>query len=262
MRKYVEFAKIFFKAQIIYRFDVAITITEVVGRVLFAWLIWGAIFANRDMVGGFTFQAMLLYYVISSFIATLEIGNGGEVSATIRGGHFSKFMVIPINPQLYWISQNFGVILYLAIFVLPAAVFCAIIFGAGVYVGQPAAILLGISMIPIGLTFMITYHVFIGLLAFKIQDVWVIEMVQSELIRFTQGGIVPLILLPEVAFAVIRLLPFPHIIFTPTMLIMGKISFAEGLFSFGLLSLWLAIITLVTQLSYQHLRVKYDGVGI
>ena len=264
MKKYLEFAKIWFKAEIIYRFDLAMTIAEVIGRVMFAWLIWGAVFIGRDTVGGFSFEAMLLYYIVASFIATLDICGGvsGEISHEIRNGNFSKFMVIPVNTQLYWLAQNLGVVSLRVVFVLPAAFVCALLFGAGGGIGSFSAILLGLALIPVGLAFMVTYHYFIGLLAFKFQDVWVFIMVQFTAVEFSKGALLPLNLLPETMFNVIRFLPFPHMVFTPAMLFIGRMDLREGLYSLGILLLWLIGMTVVAQITYGRLRVKYDGVGI
>jgi ABC-2 type transport system permease protein len=264
VKKYIELARIFFKAQLVYRFDVIATAAEAVGKVLFAWLIWGAVFAGREEVSGFTFRAMLLYYVISSCLSTLEIcfGVSGEISHEIRNGTFSRLMVIPVNQQLYWLARNLGAVSYLAVFVLPAALISGLLFGAGGITAQPAAVFLGIIMVPMGLAFMVTYHFFIGILAFKYQDVGFFRHIQESIIQFTQGAIVPLTILPQAALGAIRFLPFPHVVFTPAMLFMGRISFGEGLFSMGVLAAWLAVMSAASQRLYKRMRVKYDGVGI
>jgi len=264
LKKYMAFSKIFFKAQIIYRFDVAVTAIEALGRILFAWLIWGAVFAGRDVVGGFTFRSMLLYYVVSSCIATLDIcfGVSSEINHEVRNGLYTKFMVIPINQQLYWLSKNLGVVSYLAMFVLPVALISGWLFGAGGYAGQPAAAILGLLMIPLGLAFMVTFHFFIGIHAFKFHDVGFFIYFQSALVQFTQGGVIPINLLPDTVLNILRLLPFPHVIYTPSMLLIGGMDFREGLFSAGVLIVWLAGMSAAAQFAYKRLRIKYDGVGI
>ena len=264
MKKYIAIAQILFKAQIIYRFDVAMTALETIGRVLFAWLVWGAIFEGREVVGGFGFEAMLMYYVISSFLSSLDKSwvIGEEVSSRIRGGTFSKFMVIPAHPQAHFLAQTFGATAYYALFALPVAVFSGFVFGASGNVGQAVNVVLGITMIPLGMVFMVTYHYLIGLMAFKFQDVWVFRYCQSAVVQFAQGGFVPLNLLPVMALGVLQLLPFPHVVYTPTMLLMGKMDLQEGLFSFCMLVVWTSVMLVVAYLTYNRLRNKYDGVGI
>jgi len=264
MRKYVEVAKILFKAQLAFRFDVAMTALETLGRVLFAWLIWGAVFIGRDTVGGFTLQAMILYYVVSSFLASLDLswGVSGEVSERIRGGTFSKFMVIPSNPQLHFLAQTMGTTAFYALFALPVAIFSGFLFGADTLVLSPIPIFIGVIMIPLGMIFITSYHFFIGLLAFKFQDVSFFRHLQGSIIQFAQGAMVPLILLPVFVLNILNVLPFPHMIFTPTMLITGNMGTEEGLYSLGVLALWTIVMLVVSQITYNRLRIKFDGVGV
>lgn len=264
MRKYFAVAKTLFKAQIIYRFDVAMTALETIGRVLFAWLVWGAVFEGHTVIGGFRLDEMLMYYVISSFLSSLDKswGVSEEVSYRIRGGTFSKFMVIPANPQAHFLAQTFGTAVFYALFAFPVAVFSGFIFGAGGNVGQTLNLLLGIVMIPLGMIFMVTYHYLIGLMAFKFQDVGFFRHFQGMLVQFAQGGLLPLSLLPVMALKILQLLPFSHVVYTPVMLLIGRMDLREGLFSLCVMVVWTSIILVVVNLTYNRLRNKYDGVGI
>lgn len=62
---------------------------------------------------------MLTYYIISSFLSQIELsdGVGGEVSGRIRGGAFSKYMVLPVSVNGYFIAQTFGAMLFYLIFI-------------------------------------------------------------------------------------------------------------------------------------------------
>jgi len=257
-------AKIMFKAQIIYRFDVATSVLTSLGQILFAWLIWGAVFIGRDTVGGFTLQAMLLYYVVSTLIASLDLSwsVSEDVSTQIRGGTFSKFMVIPTNPQWHVLAQTTGATAYYALFAFPVIVISGFLFGAGGAMLSLLPVLIGLIMIPLGIVFILSYHYFIGIMAFKFQDISFFRHMQSAIIQFAQGGIIPLNLLPEPTLNILNLLPFPHVLFTPTMLLTGHMDWKDGLFSLGILSFWTIGIVAAGQLTFKRLRIKYDGVGI
>lgn len=100
MRKYIEVFRWSFKMQIVWRFDVAMTMVATIGRILSARILWSAIFDSKEYVYGFTFQAMLSYYIVSSFLTSLDMSSqiSGEISYLIRDGGFSKHMVTPMNP--------------------------------------------------------------------------------------------------------------------------------------------------------------------
>ena len=121
MRKYAEIAKILFKAQIAYRFDVAMAVLFTISKILFAYILWGAIFGQNETIAGFTFPMMVSYYIISSFLSQIEMSDGvsGEIGDRIRGGTFSKYMVVPVNTQGYFIAQTFGAMAFYLIFKSP-----------------------------------------------------------------------------------------------------------------------------------------------
>lgn len=265
MKKYLAVAKILFKAQIVYRFDVAMTALATIGVMLFAWILWGAAFSGREAIGGYTFQTMLSYYVISSFISSFEKSNGicFEVSERIRGGTFSKYMTIPANPQLHFLSQSLGASAYYAMFSLISVVFFTLVFGVKISISaDPMAILFAFAMVLIGLVFMVCFRFFIGILTFKFQDIGFFIFVQMGLISFLTGTIVPLALLPETILYIMCFLPFAYVIYTPTALITGQINAVDGLVGLLVLSGWMTTMLLINQAVYNRLRVRFDGVGV
>ncbi|GHV02579.1 ABC transporter permease [Spirochaetia bacterium] len=266
MKKYIEIAKILFRVQMIYRFAVVMTALSTVARVLFAWILWGAVFSGRDYVGDFTFQAMLSYYVVSSFLATgmSECESvSGEVSARIRNGTFSKYLVVPANVQGYFMFETLGAVAYYTVFSFIAAVFCTLVFHVDLmFTGEIAAILCAAAMIIIGFSFMVSYHYFIGLLTLQFQDVGFFLHVQGNIIAFVTGALVPLSLLPDGFTAILRFVPFYYVTYMPAMLLTGQAGVGEGLPGLVILALWAVAAALTAEFTYQKLRVKYDGVGI
>ena len=265
MRKYLAISSTLFKTQIIYRFDVVMTALELITRVLFAWILWGAIFTDKETVGVFTFKTMLLYYVIASFLSSLDISGGvsEEISDRIRNGTFSKYMIIPINVQYNFLAQNMGAAAYYAIYSIIVAIGCFAIFQANfLFTINPILILFAFICIILGLIFMTIYHFLIGILSFKFQNSGFFLHINSAFLEFITGSIVPLTLLSEPVIEVIRFLPFPHIVYTPTMLLLGKVDIWEGLTSIIVLIGWTVGIIIVNEIIYSRLRKKYDGVGI
>ena len=265
MRKYIAVAKILFKAQLAYRFDVIMTALSSIWRVIFAWVLWGAIFSGRAAVGGFTLETMLTYYVITSFLTVADLSGtlGFEVSDRIRGGSFSKYMVIPASPLLYFISQTLGASGYYGIFAALAAATGAIAFRIRPAIASnPAAILLAAALYLTGVVFMNCFNYFIGLWAFKFQEVGFILHLIPNVTSFLSGEYVPLSLLPPAFAPALRCLPFMHVVYTPAMLLMGETGLADGLFGLAVIAAWALAMALTCRATYNGLRVKYEGVGI
>lgn len=90
MRKYLEIASVHFRTQLIWRADTVFHILFTVTRIIFAFILWGAIFEGKEIISGFSFDSMLSYYIISSFLAQIELSGGisDEISVRIRNGTF------------------------------------------------------------------------------------------------------------------------------------------------------------------------------
>lgn len=52
MKKYLETVRVFFKTQLAYRFDVLTSMLFTIAKILLAYVLWGAIFKDRDTVSG------------------------------------------------------------------------------------------------------------------------------------------------------------------------------------------------------------------
>ena len=264
MRKYAEIAKILFKAQLVYRFDVVMSMVFTVSKILFAFVLWGAIFEQNETVGGFTFQMMLSYYIISSFLSQIEMSEGvsEEISTRIRGGTFSKYMVIPVNTQGYFIAQTVGALGFYVLFILLATALWVLVFGVElVLTGSVAMLLAAAGMVILGLLFMIQLNYFLGVLAFQFLDINFFLMIKGSIVTFITGALIPLALLPEGIQSVMRVFPFYYVTYLPSMLLIGK-NGNEAVMGIVTLSIWLMGMTLLNKYAYNRLRVVYDGVGI
>ena len=265
MMKYIEIAKVLFKAQLVYRFDVALTAVATAFRIIFAVILWGAIFESRTEVAGCTYQAMLSYYVVTSLLRSFDLTESlfAEVSDRIRNGTFTRFMTIPTNPLSYFTAQTAGAALFHALFGVIAVILSLFVFGINLTpVQSPMAALCAVVMVILGQVFMTSYQYAMGLLAFRFGDVGVLRHVQGALLEFATGGIVPLTLLPLWAISALEFLPFPHALYTPAMLLTGQMSAVNATGPLLILAAWTALMILIANTAYNRARVRYDGVGV
>lgn len=264
MRKYIEVAKIMFKAQMAYRFDVVMTMLFTITKILFAYILWGAIFDQNEVVGGFTFSMMLSYYIISSFLAQIEMSGSvsAEVSERIHSGMFSKYMVIPAGVNSYFLAQTIGKIAFYFIFVGGITIVWMFVFGVGSAVtGSMMMILAAVVIMVLGLLFMMQLNFLLGMLAFEFQDISFLLIIKDNLVAFVTGGLVPLVLLPQGIVAVMKWFPFYYVTYLPAMLMIGK-NGDEALTGMITLSIWLVVFAVLNKVVYEKMRVIYDGVGI
>ncbi|MDR1060809.1 MAG: ABC-2 family transporter protein [Clostridiales bacterium] len=264
MKKYFAVFKWSFKMQIVWRFDVAMTMLATVGRIVAAWILWRAVYGNRELVSGFTFQGMLSYYVVSSFLSSLDMSSqiSEEISGLIRDGGFSKHMAVPMSPFAFFSFMVAGEAAFHLWFSCIAAVFCALAFSISIALASDAALMLAAAiMIPLGLLCMMSVHYLLAMLAFKFLSVSSFLFAAQSLTAFLTGALVPLALLPESVAAIMRLFPFCYVTYLPAMLLTGR-SGGEALPGIAVLACWTAGLLALGGLAYGKLRVRYEGVGI
>ena len=264
MSKYLETAKLLFKTQLAYRFDTIINMLFTISKIILAYILWGSIFENREIVSGFTLNGMISYYIISSFIVQLDqsSGTGGQIAAEIRGGQFSKYMVRPINIFGYFASQTAGVSIFLLSFNLIAAVLWVFIFGVEFVITNNVMTILSAAVITfLGLIFMMQLNFFTGILAFKFLDISIFTMIKDNVLQFVTGSLIPLAILPSFILDVMKYFPFYYVVYLPAMLFLGK-NKNQIFTGIAVLLFWNISFWLINKITYNRLRIKYDGVGI
>lgn len=264
MNKYWEAAKISFKSQLAWRFDIFFQMLFAVTKILFAYILWGAIFGEKTEVAGFTYNTMLSYYIVSSFLSQLDMSDGvsGEISARIRDGSFSKYMIMPAPVLGQFLARTAGISSFYLLFHLAAAFVWVVVFRIQFVLTTDIAVIFPAAlMIVLGLLFMVQLNFFLGILAFAFQDVSFFLMIKGMLVSFVTGSLVPLNLLPHGTQEAMRVFPFYYVTYLPSMLLVGKNhhELAAGLIS---LLVWVLLFIPLNRVAYQQLRVRYDGVGI
>lgn len=252
------------KTQFVWRADVLFQMIFTVTKIIFAHLLWGLIFQNREAVGQFTFHSMLSYYVISSFLSQLEMSErvSSEIHDRIRNGTFSKYLVLPVGIEKYFMAMELGFILFYITFDLAAAVVWIFVFRIEfVFAVDHWIIGCAVLMAVLGMVFMVQLNYFLGLLTLKYQGIGTFLMIKNNLITLVTGSIVPLALFPEIIIKIMRILPFYYVTYLPAMLLTGMCQ-EEAPGGLAVISCWCLAMQLFIQIIWKKYLRKYDGVGI
>lgn len=264
MRKYWAIAKTYTKTQLVWRADVIFNMIFTISRILFAYLLWGILFQGKETVGMFTFHGILSYYIVNSFLSQLEMSDGisGEIHARIRNGTFSRYMVIPVGIEKYFMAMELGVVLFYLIFDLIAAAVWTVIFRIRfAFTTDPEILLSAVIMAILGMVFMVQLNFFLGLLTLKYQGIDTFLMIKSNLTALVTGTIIPLALFPEGVVNVMRILPFYYVTYLPSMLLTGMIP-EEAFRGVVIILCWCLVMQIIIRRTWKKYRRKYDGVGI
>ena len=264
IKKYCEVAKINFKGCIIWRFDILANLLLTVTKITVAYILWKAVFGENDVIGGFTFYSMLTYYVTGAFLSGADMSKkiSTEICTRVISGTFSKYIIIPVNIQIYFMAQNFGrLIFYLLLNMISLFTWIFILqisfsFTNNMYYLGTAAV-----MALLGLIFMTKFQFFIGILSFKFLEISMFRIIVDNIMVFITGAAIPLSLLPEAVTAVMRIFPFYYIIYLPSMLAIGR-NGNEALSGLIIIFAWVLVFFIINNLLYKRLRVLFEGVGI
>lgn len=262
--KYREVALVHLKCQLAWRADIMFQMLFTIGRILFAYLLWGTIFKGKDTVAGFGFDGMLSYYIFSSFLTQLDLSPGisEEIHNRIRGGTFSKYMVLPMRTEGYFVAMEAGVVLFYLLFDLIAAFVWVAVFGIRLQVTTDTGVAFcAFLLVVLGLLFMVLLNYYLGLLTLKYQGIGTFLMIKNNLAALVTGSIVPLVLLPGGVVEVMRLLPFYYVTYLPSMLLVGRCR-EEAFPGLVILSLWCLILQALIHQTWEKYSRMYDGVGI
>ena len=264
MRKYLEVFRWSFKMQIVWRFDVAMTMLATMCKILAAWILWRAIFDQHEYIRGFSFQTMLSYYIIVSLLNSLDFSSqiSGEVSYLIRDGGFSKHMVTPMNPFGFFSFMAAGETAFHFAFSCLAAFLCSVLFNIRIlFTANLLNAAAALILILMGLFFMMCLHYLLGILTFKFLNIKALIFITNNVTAFLTGALVPLALLPSSIQNIMKLFPFYYVSYVPAMLLTGRLG-EEALPGMVILSLWVSGFILLIRFSYSRLRNGYEGVGI
>lgn len=264
MRKYIAVSKIYIKQQMTWRSEVLFNMVLIFAKILFAYLLWGIIFSERERVGEFTFHMMLSYYIINSFLSQLEMSSviSGDISQMIRNGTFSKYMIIPINIEIYFIAMVIGMMLYYFAFDFLIAFIGIFTFQIQfIFINNVPMVISTFIMVVLGFLFMIQLNYLLGILTLKYEEISTFLMIKNNLVSLITGSIIPLALFPEFLVSIMKLLPFYYITYLPSMLLIGECQ-DEAFLGIIILFCWCIVIQIIINLIQKRYIRKYDGVGI
>lgn len=223
MFKYLKIVKLSLIDRLAYRQELLSSL--LIGMLVFCgqYVFWSAVFSETDMVGGFTYKQMLLYFLFVRIISeVVDSRLSFRINDMILDGTISNLLMKPIKIKLFLIFQDLGVIfidiivkmiMYLVIFVL-------VFRGFDLEVGNFL-----LFIFSFGLSIIINFNLalMMGMLAFKIDNASALIYAFRRVILFLSGGIIPIVIFPILFQNILTFLPFKYIIDLPISFLLNRI---------------------------------------
>lgn len=231
-----------------------------------AYFLWLAIFEHTEAetIGGFTFEGMVLYYVLVILLGRIVRGQERDltVSQDIYEGTLTKYLLYPTDYFGFKYAAHLGDlvpgVIQLALFGLLSVTLLDLTELAV----TPARLAMTAVLVALAnlLAFLLRFGVM--LVAFWADNVWSLNV----MLRFTSellGGLMlPLSLFPQWAQDILAWTPFPYLFYVPVMTLLGEVGPAEWLQAVAVSALWSVVTACLGLVVWRRGTLAYTGVGI
>lgn len=251
IKTYLPFATNEFQKYIAYKANVIIFIIGDGLILLATFFLWKAIYQSspQSIINGFTYTDMIIYVVMSFTVTSLVYTDTGfSVSAEVKDGSIAMNLIRPINFQTRMLFQSIGNLAYnfIVVFILATTLITIYALSLGFHFS-----FLQISCFILSLLFGFLLNFYFiyafGLLAFKLTNTWGLNQIMNAVFNLLSGMLIPITFFPDWAQSLFTLLPFSSIIYSPTMIYLGKFTTEEMIYSLLLQLFWIFILSLLVK---------------
>lgn len=232
-----------------------------------AWFLWKSIFSYQGarQIGGYTFSALMLYYLLVPIISRSVFGgNLGDIATEIYQGTLTRYLIYPVSFFRYKLivhCANAAILLVQLLFVIGTVVLLLPAMTIH-YTITPFSILQGtITLIAAAVLYFI-FTAWVQLIAFWADQVWSLSALLRFITNILGGSLIPLSLFPENMQPMLKLLPFSCFVHLPVQSFLGTISRSE--WSVGMLTMmfWGVFFGALYAIVWHRGNRQFSGVGI
>ena len=222
-----------------------------------AFYLWKAVFdsSQEPLIQGFSMADITLYIIMSfvtnlltrsdsSFMIGEGVKDGSIIMRLLRSVHFSaSYLFTELGSK--WL-----------IFISVGLPFLNVIILMKILSGQGIVEVLGLTILylfSLTLAYLINFffNICFGFTAFVFKNLW--GPIYS-IVAFMSGSLIPLAFFPKVVSAILSLLLFSSLIYTPVMIIVGKYDASQILQALLLQFFWLIVMVGLSQLIWKRVQ--------
>ena len=260
LRTYLPFTKGVIQAFMAYRANFYVYILGDLFQTVVLLYIWFAIFSSSasNVIQGFTFDDMIVYVVMSTLTGMLITNEvHWEISNDVRTGTIAMNLIKPVSYQLrqYFSSIGFLVVNFIFLFIPLWGGYVVYDFFANGALPQLSTILVYALSVLLSSLILFYINYLFGLAAFFVEYVFGFIFAKEAVLRLLSGQLIPLAFFPAGMLAVFKFLPFAGLVYTPTMLYLGKYTADEALLNIAVQAVWVVLLMALTQVVW-HKAIK------
>lgn len=232
-----------------------------------AYFLWAAVFreTGESRIGGFSLQAMVIYYVAVILLGKLVRGEERDlsISTDIYEGSLTRYLLYPTSYFGFKYAEHLGSLVpslvQLAIFGALSLAFLDV--PPDIRITPASAAMAAVSVCVANLLHFLLLYPLQGV-AFWADNVWSLNVMFRFASQMLGGLMLPLSLFPAWSQPVLEVLPFTYLFYFPTTTLLGQVSPAEWATGLAISLGWCGALALVSRAVWRRGRLVYTGVGI
>lgn len=263
MRKYIILARLSWSNGFVYRLNFIMWRVRQVLSLLTAYFLWQAVFQNQTKVFGYSSSQMLTYIMIAGLLQAVILSSRSiDLAGVINSGDLSNILIQPISNFWYWFSRDVADKILNIIFSIGELALLYFILRPPLFFPLVLPVILVLSVVLFLSTFLYyLINYLFGLLGFWTPQTWGARFVLFVVLQFVAGNMFPLDVLPAALLRVLNLTPFPYLIYFPTQVYLGRLSFPQ--IGSGLIAtaLWIVSFSVIVKLAWKRGLARYNAEG-
>jgi len=260
--KLIGVIKIALKNEIAYRLDFVIWACLLPLFVIVYYFLWKSIFSysSQTVIRGFTFEALISYYVISMVVSMFaHTSIDRQIAKRVRSGNLLVDLIKPITFIRIKFYQFLGhKLMNLFVYVIPLLAIGYILINITVtYLN----LILFIISVALAMILMFLFAFTFGMVSFWTTKYEGLSTIRQGISWFLSGGLVPLTFFPAYFQKISYFLPFQYFRYIPTQIFLGHFPLKVTFLMIGAQIVWIAILFAVVKISWRKAIAKFTGVG-
>lgn len=262
---YLPFTINVFQRLLSYKANVIIFLIGESMMLAVTYYLWRAIYGSSpDMIiKGFSLNEMVLYILVSFLTALMtSVDIVYDIAKEVKDGSIAINLVRPISYEKRMMFQSLGNIMYnfIVIFIIAFTVINILFYSYNGSLNLLHILLYLISTI-LGAIINFYFSYAFGLLSFKITNMWGLSQIMGAIVQLLSGALIPIVFFPSIIQRFIGLLPFSSLIYTPTMIYLGKLTGMELVKAISLQIVWVFILAAAAKLMWNAMVKKLTILG-
>lgn len=244
-RKYLTVFSTSWSDGFVYRLNFILWRLRSVIVILTVYFLWEAVFRNGGVIFGYNREKILTYVFLTLVLRSLILGQRSiDAAGEISDGRLSNYLVKPISYHLYWFTRDLADKLLNILFSIGEIALLYFILRPPIFIQTDPLV---IFQFLIAIAFAVLLNFLLGNISSYFSfwtpgNAWGFWFIYFVFQDFLGGVIFPLDIFPKAIYNFLTLLPFPYLLFFPANVYLGKISQADLIKGFLVVSIWTAIL--------------------